>query len=65
MKKPTGQKIAPEAPGTTYQLKIELEGITPQIWRRLQVPGDARLGWLHAAILRRSTFAPPINTCAC
>jgi hypothetical protein len=34
----------------TYQLKIELEGVSPPVWRRLQVPGDATLGWLHAAI---------------
>jgi hypothetical protein len=27
-----------------------LEGVSPPVWRRLQVPGDARLGWLHAAI---------------
>jgi hypothetical protein len=27
-----------------------LEGIEPTIWRRLQVPGNASLGWLHAVI---------------
>jgi hypothetical protein len=37
-------------PGKACQLKIELEGISPAIWRRLEVPGDANLGWLHAAI---------------
>ena len=33
-----------------YQLKVVLEGIEPTIWRRLQVPGNASLGWLHAVI---------------
>jgi hypothetical protein len=27
-----------------------LEGVEPAIWRRLQVPGDANLGWLHAVL---------------
>ena len=29
-------------------LKITLEDITPPIWRRLQVPGNCNLSWLHA-----------------
>lgn len=33
-----------------YHLKVSLEGIEPLIWRRLQVPGNASLGWLHAVI---------------
>ena len=33
-----------------YHVEIVLNGIEPRIWRRLQVPGDARLGWLHAVI---------------
>jgi len=33
-----------------YQLKIVLLGSKPPIWRRLQVPGDASLNWLHAAL---------------
>ena len=33
-----------------YQLKIVLLGTKPPLWRRLQVPGDASLGWLHAVI---------------
>ena len=31
-------------------MKIMLEGVSPSIWRRLQVPGDVTLGWLHAVI---------------
>jgi hypothetical protein len=34
----------------TYQIKITLDLIKPAIWRRLSVPGNASLGWLHAAI---------------
>jgi hypothetical protein len=33
-----------------YELKIVLLGSKPPIWRRLQVPGDANLGWLHAVL---------------
>ncbi|HQK76904.1 MAG TPA: plasmid pRiA4b ORF-3 family protein [Candidatus Hydrogenedentes bacterium] len=33
-----------------YCLKVSLEGVKPPIWRRLQVPGNANLGWLHAVI---------------
>jgi hypothetical protein len=33
-----------------YHLKVVLNGTKPLIWRRLQVPGNANLGWLHAAI---------------
>ena len=35
---------------STYHLKVSLEGIEPTIWRRLQVPGNASLGWLHAVV---------------
>ena len=33
-----------------YQLKIILIGTKPPVWRRLQVPGNANLGWLHAVL---------------
>ena len=33
-----------------YQLEVVLYGTKPRIWRRLQVPGNANLGWLHAAV---------------
>jgi hypothetical protein len=39
-----------EFPGKTYQLKIELEGISPPIWRRLSVPSNTSLGRLHTII---------------
>lgn len=41
---------AAQAGARTYQLKIVLAGTRPPVWRRLQVPGAASLGWLHAAI---------------
>jgi len=39
-----------ESAALVYQLKIVLLGAKPPIWRRLQVPGDANLGWLHAVV---------------
>lgn len=33
-----------------YQLKVVLLGAKPPIWRRLQVPGNANLDWLHAVL---------------
>lgn len=33
-----------------YHLKVVLLGSRPPIWRMLQVPGDANLGWLHAVL---------------
>ena len=33
-----------------YQLRIALLYIDPPVWRTIQVPGNARLDWLHAAI---------------
>lgn len=33
-----------------YQLKVVLLGTEPPVWRRLQVPGNAKLDWLHAVL---------------
>ncbi len=44
-KQPKTLSIAP-----TYYLDVVLDGVKPSIWRRLQVPGNANLGWLHAVI---------------
>jgi len=33
-----------------YHLKVVLLGTEQNIWRRIQVPGDARLDWLHAVL---------------
>jgi hypothetical protein len=50
MKKPTKPKPASERAGKTYQLKIELDGASPPIWRRVLVPGKTTLGHLHEII---------------
>lgn len=44
-RQPASAKQAP-----VYHLTVSLEGIEPAIWRRLQVPGNASLGWLHAVL---------------
>jgi len=41
----TGKGNAP-----IYQLKVVLLGTEQPVWRLLQVPGDASLDWLHAAL---------------
>jgi len=41
---------AGEGNAPIYQLKIVLRGSAPPIWRKLQVPGNANLGWLHAVL---------------
>jgi hypothetical protein len=33
-----------------YQFKITLDGVTPPVWRRIQLPGDASFWDLHCAI---------------
>ncbi|HWD93546.1 MAG TPA: plasmid pRiA4b ORF-3 family protein [Verrucomicrobiae bacterium] len=40
-----GKSVAP-----TYQLKVVMVGSKPLIWRRLRVPGNGNLGWLHAVL---------------
>ncbi len=37
--------------GQIYQLKIQLKGSKPPIWRRIQVPGRVSLAELHPIIL--------------
>ena len=44
------QQSASATRARIYHLKVSLEGMEPLIWRRLQVPGSASLGWLHAVI---------------
>lgn len=33
-----------------YQIQVLLNGSQPSIWRRLQVPAAANLGWFHAVL---------------
>jgi len=44
------EPIATKASIPLYHLKVVLNETKPPIWRRLQVPGSANLGWLHAVI---------------
>ena len=41
-------KVASMAP--LYHLEVVLNHVEPKVWRHLQVPGNANLGWLHAVI---------------
>jgi len=42
--------IVREAPIRVYQFKVALKGISPQIWRRIQVPENYSFWDLHVAI---------------
>ena len=44
------EPTAAKASAPVYHLKVSLIGTKPPVWRRLQVPGNANLGWLHAVI---------------
>lgn len=44
------EPVAAKSAAPVYQLKVVLRGTKPPIWRRLQVPGNANLGWLHAVL---------------
>ena len=44
------EPTAGKASAPIYHLKVVLIGTKPPIWRRLQVPGNANLGWLHAVL---------------
>lgn len=33
-----------------YELEVSLTGSDPLIWRRIKVPGNSHLGWLHAVL---------------
>jgi len=44
------EPTAGKADAPIYHLKVVLNGTKPPIWRRLQVLGNANLGWLHAVI---------------
>jgi Plasmid pRiA4b ORF-3-like protein len=50
-----GTRTAPlravKAAAPIYQLRIELLGVKPAIWRRIVVPGSVRLHKLHAVLL--------------
>lgn len=43
---PAGVRIA----SPIFRLRVVLSGTKPVIWRLVQVPGTAKLGWLHAVL---------------
>ncbi|HSZ30069.1 MAG TPA: plasmid pRiA4b ORF-3 family protein [Pseudonocardiaceae bacterium] len=42
--------VAGEAPGTVYRLRVVLSGISPMIWRQLEVPATLTLAELHEVL---------------
>ena len=44
---PDGALVSAKAKGKLYELHVELEDITPRVWRRLVVPADILLCHLH------------------
>ncbi len=47
------KKVAPSKtplPRQVFRIRVELKDSYPPIWRRLDVPADATLGWLHAVL---------------
>jgi hypothetical protein len=44
------EPTATKASAPLYYMKVVLNETKPIIWRRLQVPGNATLGWLHAVL---------------
>ncbi|GAA3784593.1 plasmid pRiA4b ORF-3 family protein [Streptomyces chiangmaiensis] len=44
------QRSSAERPLSVHQLKVQLEGTKPPVWRRLVVPSDVALGSLHDVI---------------
>ena len=47
---PARAKRAAAAPSSIYVLKVTLLHVEPVVWRRLKVPSQATLGWVHAAL---------------
>jgi hypothetical protein len=47
---PALETTGTKASANLYHLKVVLDETKPIIWRRLQVPGSANLGWLHAVL---------------
>ncbi|WP_405879943.1 plasmid pRiA4b ORF-3 family protein [Streptomyces sp. NBC_01136] len=46
----TAQRSSAERTPSVHQLKVQLEGMKPPLWRRLVVPSDLTLGSLHNVI---------------
>jgi Plasmid pRiA4b ORF-3-like protein len=46
----TAGRIAGETPGMVYWLRVVLSGISPLIWRQLEVPATLTLAQLHEVL---------------
>ena len=44
------EPMATKTSAPIYHLQVVLDGLKAPVWRRLQVPGEANLGWLHAVL---------------
>ena len=44
------ETTAAKTSASLYHLTVTLHGTKPPVWRRLEVPGNANLGWLHAVL---------------
>ncbi len=44
------ESASPRASAPAYQLRVFLTEAQPLIWRRVKVPGNANLNWLHAIL---------------
>ena len=42
--------VAGEVPGTVYRLRVVLSGISPMIWRQLEVPATLSLAQLGGSV---------------
>jgi len=40
----------PPAAATVYQLKVSLRDISPLVWRRLLVPSETTIAYLHDVV---------------
>jgi Plasmid pRiA4b ORF-3-like protein len=46
----TAGTVPGEVPGTVYRLRVVLSGISPMIWRQLEVPATLTLAELHEVL---------------
>ncbi|MGH3780095.1 MAG: plasmid pRiA4b ORF-3 family protein [Pseudonocardiaceae bacterium] len=46
----TAGTVAGDVPGTVYRLRVVLSGISPMIWRQLEVPATVTLAQLHEVL---------------
>jgi hypothetical protein len=49
----------------SYQLRVELKGVKPAVWRRIAVPSTIKLSKLHHILLAVRTTEPLARPAAC